>query len=52
MDMYLPSKILDKRRNEDNDVELKIVWALFEDDESQYTWENIKDLPEDFVIDN
>lgn len=34
MEMFVPSKIIKTRRTAKNELEVQIVWALFEDDTS------------------
>jgi hypothetical protein len=52
MEMFVPSKIIKTRRSPKNELEVQIVWALFEDDAASYSWESIKDLPEWFINEN
>jgi len=48
MGLFIPIKINNIRRK-DRDIECEIVWALFEDETSSYSWEKVKDLPDWFV---
>jgi len=49
--MFVPTKIMGTRKG-GKEMEVQIVWALFEDDKSSYSWESVKDLPDWFLKEN
>lgn len=51
MEMFVPTKIMGTRKG-GKEMEVQIVWALFEDDKSSYSWESVKDLPDWFLKEN
>jgi len=46
MGMFVPSKVAGTRRNNNDKIEIQVIWALFEDDKSKNSWERMEDLPE------
>jgi len=52
MEMFVPCKIMQTRKANKGELEVQIVWALFEDDTASYSWESVKDLPDWFLKEN
>jgi len=52
MEMFVPSNIVSTRKNSRNELEVQIVWALFEDEPDSFSWESVKELPDWFLKEN